>query len=33
MAQKGLVDRHIPGGGGRAIEQEAGWGEHRRRLR
>jgi len=33
MAQKGLVDRHIPGGGVRAIEQEADWGGHSRRLR
>jgi len=24
MAQKSFVDRHVPGGGGRAIEQQAG---------
>ena len=31
--QKGLVDRHVAGGGGRAIEQQAGGEGHGERLR
>ena len=33
VTQKGLVDRHVAGGGGGAIEQQAGGKGHGERLR